>query len=275
MNFRCAECDLTFATRSKRDLHYKSKHQDYVDVVFPNGRKHGIKRSNDGKFTCLCERATYDNPRSLLKHCSLCLNIPPNDNATSDFAAVSADNDSVQPDTKADLEDDLISHSDLESMNYVINKRIGLVICRSCKVALSPGSEIDHLKRVHRRKITVQVKVTLSAENANHVFGIRSSLADLDAYLRPSPEPLEPLAGLPVITGFQCVLCSERAYCCSTKTHMKSHLRDEHQSANFDASARVQAMQRLLNRVPKHCMAYFPVNRPQTGERELLPHIKG
>ena len=279
MSFRCTECDMTFVDKSKRSQHYKSKHQSRVDVVFPGGRKHCINRSNDGTFTCLCERATYNNPRSLLKHCRFCSNIPhvnvnvnanTNANVTPDFNAVSADMDAVQPATAPDLNDDLVSHPCFKRVNYIINKRVGLVICRSCNVAISPGNEIKHLKEVHKRKLTIQDKVTLGGEFTHHVFGVRSSLAHLNAYLRPTAELLEPLAGLPVILGFQCTLCVERAYCCSTIKSMKEHLRNQHQSANFDTSTRVQSVQRLLSRVPEHCTAYFPVNQLQTGDRELL-----
>lgn len=64
-NWSCHYCDSTFATKGKRDSHYRKEHQQ--------SSKSGLEyRSTEGKFNCHCGKL-FNRISNLKKHQKKCV----------------------------------------------------------------------------------------------------------------------------------------------------------------------------------------------------------
>src|SRR5579871_6816194 len=102
-------------------------------------------------------------------------------------------------------------------LHLLYNSDYRVLICRTCKYALSPNGVKKHLERTHKhlsldvRKGLVGYARTLDLVTMEEV-----------GMLRPGPKPV---VGLEVVSGFYCIRCE---YACATERTIMVHCRESH-----------------------------------------------
>jgi hypothetical protein len=99
------------------------------------------------------------------------------------------------------------------------NAEYKVLICRHHQSAIPPDGILRHFRDMHKA-------IPIATRKAIADYSKTMELATLDEVTTPN-EPVEPVAGLSVIRGFQCEYggCSELR---STVTSMKQHCRETH-----------------------------------------------
>eukprot|EP00474_Spongospora_subterranea_P008059 CRZ08517.1 hypothetical protein [Spongospora subterranea] len=242
MTIRCSQCNQLFPTLAARKLHVRNIHQASVIVQLLDGSQRCIRRdSRSNLFTCPVSDCSFvnDNPGNFKRHVSSCCqSLEPN--------AEILPNDSGDP------------HQFRFQYGYWVHEEFNLIICKSCRYALNPviRTICRHSKRKHQQNITPSdVKRAMSILDSEIVGSDHHSLRK---FMIPGSELIEPVQGIKLHYGFQCVDCS---YYCREAESIRKHWSIIHAGSISQSSVFRQVHVQTLFKGPK--TRFFGVNALQ------------
>ena len=65
--FNCSQCNATFNSRSKKEIHIDRIHKQSKTIKYPGGIVRTVIRNEEGQVECVCGRS-YDYFKSLERH---------------------------------------------------------------------------------------------------------------------------------------------------------------------------------------------------------------
>jgi len=280
-------CDETFLTASKYQLHVKNIHQRQVQINTANSSSklvHTLFAINlnlplvfidrvNGVFSCHCGIFSHVNPGSFRRHfinCQVNVQKERSNNSILNENELELDesiyneeffNTNDMDNNLIVAENNLIETELLKRYNLFVNLKFNLLICKTCKYVVEKDSVFNHVSRNHRsivdsRNLQPELKLIFDLE-INGKWPLLNSIENI--------ETEEPIEGLSLFDGFQC-MANDCNYLCRNKRTILKHSKEVHERVKNFEKCYIQT----LFQQPEKLKYFKVIPRPNDSNNELI-----